>query len=53
MTLVNLAERSGYALADVGGAWPAGRSDLLAPDGLHPNDAGHRVYVDTLKGLGL
>jgi lysophospholipase L1-like esterase len=53
MTLVNMAERNGYALADVGGAWAGGGSELLAPDGLHPNDSGHRVYVDTLKGLGL
>jgi lysophospholipase L1-like esterase len=53
MTLVSMAERNGYALADVGGAWPADGSELLAPDGLHPNDSGHRVYVETLKDLGL
>lgn len=51
-TLVSIAERHGYALADVAVAWPDG-ADLLAGDGLHPNDSGHLVYADTMKGLGL
>jgi acyl-CoA thioesterase I len=42
-----------FALADVAANWPADSSRVLASDGLHPNDAGHRIYAETLAGLGL
>ena len=51
--LLGIAERHGFAVADVAAAWPSGGRDLLAPDGLHPNSAGHRIYANTLRGIGL
>ncbi|MBJ7323337.1 MAG: SGNH/GDSL hydrolase family protein [Rhodococcus sp.] len=29
----------------------AGRQDMIDPDGLHPNDAGHRAIAETVLGL--
>ena len=30
--------------------WIAGRPDLMAPDNIHPNDAGHRLIADRVVG---
>jgi lysophospholipase L1-like esterase len=52
--LVELAECTEFALADVGAAWPADDDDgFLDEERLHPNDAGHRLYADALSRLGL
>jgi lysophospholipase L1-like esterase len=51
--LISIAERNGFALADITGAWPADATPFLAPDGLHPNDSGHQIYLETLAKLGL
>lgn len=51
--IVSIAERTEFVLADVAGAWPREAAHVLADDGLHPNDAGHRIYAETLCALGL
>jgi lysophospholipase L1-like esterase len=42
-----------FVLADVVAAWPGQTDDVLDAAGLHPNDAGHRIYAETLCALGL
>jgi lysophospholipase L1-like esterase len=51
--IVAITERSEFVLADVAAAWPARAEDVLEADGRHPNDAGHRIYAETLCALGL
>ena len=51
--IAEISERTEFVLADVAAAWPTDVVGLLEDDGLHPNDAGHRVYAETLCGLGL
>jgi acyl-CoA thioesterase-1 len=51
--IVAITEKTEFVLADVTAAWPADAKDVLEADGLHPNDAGHRIYAETLCALGL
>jgi acyl-CoA thioesterase I len=51
--IVAVTEKTEFVLADVTAAWPADAKDVLEADGLHPNDAGHRIYAETLCALGL
>jgi lysophospholipase L1-like esterase len=51
--IVGITEVTEFVLADVAGAWPTDDKSVLADDGGHPNDAGHRIYADTLCALGL
>jgi len=53
------AEGNGIAVANVhqafngaDGRTDAGAQGLLAADGFHPNDAGHKVIADQLRALG-
>lgn len=48
--LAGIASRTTFVLADVAGRWP-GNGDLLDAEGMHPNDAGHRIYADALSDL--
>jgi len=51
--ILTITEETEFVLADVAAAWPADAKDVLAPDGGHPNAAGHRIYAETLCALGL
>jgi lysophospholipase L1-like esterase len=35
----------------IGGRWFVGRPDLIGPDGVHPNDAGHKYMADKIAPL--
>src|SRR5579862_2526144 len=48
--LADIAARTDFALADVPEHW-SGNGNLLDADGLHPNDAGHRIYADALSAV--
>jgi lysophospholipase L1-like esterase len=48
--LADIASRTTFVLADVAERWP-GDGDLLDAEGMHPNDAGHRIYADSLAAL--
>jgi lysophospholipase L1-like esterase len=49
--LADLSARTAFAFADVPARWPAGNGDLLDAEGMHPNDAGHRIYADALASV--
>jgi lysophospholipase L1-like esterase len=51
--IVTVTTQTEFVLADVTAAWPDNSSGLLDAEGEHPNDAGHRIYAETLCGLGL
>ena len=48
--LADIASRTTFVLADVPERWSQ-NGNLLDSEGMHPNDAGHRIYADTLAGL--
>ncbi|MGH3531578.1 MAG: Rv0518 family GDSL lipase [Mycobacterium sp.] len=51
-TLASQARYAGAAFADpIGEGWFAGRPDLIAPDGIHPNDAGHAYMAERIAPL--
>jgi lysophospholipase L1-like esterase len=52
-SILRITDETEFVLADVAAAWPAESAGLLDSPGLHPNDAGHRVYAETLCALGL
>ncbi len=46
------ARAAGAAFVDpIGAHWFADRPDLIGPDGVHPNDAGHRYLADKIAPL--
>jgi lysophospholipase L1-like esterase len=46
------ARAAGAAFADpIGDRWFVGRPDLIGPDGVHPNDAGHAYLADKIAPL--
>ena len=48
----NLCSHYSADIADVAKAYNARRgSSLISSDGLHPNNAGHEVYADTVKAV--
>jgi lysophospholipase L1-like esterase len=51
--IVKVTTQTEFVLADVMAAWPDDAAGLLDAEGEHPNDAGHRIYAETLCGLGL
>ena len=51
--IVTVTTQTEFVLADVMAAWPDDSAGLLDAEGEHPNDAGHRIYAETLCGLGL
>jgi len=51
--IASITEKTEFVLADVTAAWPVDAKDVLEADGMHPNDAGHRIYAETLCALGL
>ncbi len=51
--VLNAAARAaGAAFVDpIGDRWFVGRPDLIGPDGVHPNDAGHQYLADKIAPL--
>ncbi len=51
--VLNAAARAtGAAFVDpIGDGWFVGRPDLIGPDGVHPNDAGHEYLADKIAPL--
>lgn len=46
------ARGAGAAFVDpIGDRWFVGRPDLIGPDGIHPNDAGHAYLADKIAPL--
>jgi lysophospholipase L1-like esterase len=46
------ARAAGAAFVDpIGGQWFVDRPDLIGPDGVHPNDAGHQYLADKIAPL--
>ncbi|GBG40606.1 Rv0518 family GDSL lipase [Mycobacterium montefiorense] len=46
------ARAAGAAFVDpIGARWFVDRPDLIGPDGVHPNDAGHRYMADKIAPL--
>jgi lysophospholipase L1-like esterase len=46
------ARAAGAAFADpIGAGWFVDRPDLIGPDGVHPNDAGHEYLADKIAPL--
>lgn len=46
------ARAAGAAFVDpIGAHWFVGRPDLIGPDGVHPNDAGHQYMADKIAPL--
>jgi lysophospholipase L1-like esterase len=46
------ARAAGAAFVDpIGAHWFVDRPDLIGPDGVHPNDAGHRYLADKIAPL--
>ncbi|OBA61554.1 hypothetical protein A5647_09950 [Mycobacterium sp. 1100029.7] len=46
------ARAAGAAFVDpIGARWFVDRPDLIGPDGVHPNDAGHRYMADMIAPL--
>jgi lysophospholipase L1-like esterase len=46
------AHAAGAAFVDpISAHWFVGRPDLIGPDGVHPNDAGHRYMADMIAPL--
>jgi lysophospholipase L1-like esterase len=51
-TLRSQAEWAGAAFIDpISEGWFVGRPDLIGPDGVHPNDAGHAYMADKIAPL--
>ncbi|MGJ6124267.1 SGNH/GDSL hydrolase family protein [Mycolicibacterium sp. Y3] len=50
--LGNAARAAGAVFIDpIAERWFVGRPDLIAPDGVHPNDAGHTYMADRIASL--
>ena len=51
--VLNAAARAaGAAFVDpIGDRWFVDRPDLIGPDGVHPNDAGHEYLADKIAPL--
>ncbi|MBV8178036.1 MAG: SGNH/GDSL hydrolase family protein [Mycobacterium sp.] len=51
-TLNSQAEWAGATFVDpIGEGWFVGRPDLIGPDGVHPNDAGHAYIAEKIAPL--